>query len=63
VEKVEGLGSGGDQGEGFEAGTIGPLPRVPYTGEGKGSGFDCRDGKDTLDGLGGCRDRQSTGLY
>jgi hypothetical protein len=33
------VGFGGDQGEGFEAGTIGPLPRVPDACEGKGAGF------------------------
>jgi hypothetical protein len=36
---------GGDQGEGLEPGTVGPLPRVPDAGEGKRSGFGEGDGE------------------
>jgi hypothetical protein len=46
---------GGNQGVCLEAGTVGPLPRVPDAGEGKRSEFGEGDGENTLDGLGGLR--------
>ena len=46
------IGFGGDQGEGLEASTVGPLPRVPDAGEGKGAGLGKGDGEDSLDGFG-----------
>jgi hypothetical protein len=46
------VGFGGDQGEGLEAGTVGPLPRIPDAGEGKGAWFGEGDGKDAFDPLG-----------
>jgi hypothetical protein len=42
------VGFGGDQGEGLEAGTVGPLPRIPDAGEGKGAWFGEGDGKDAV---------------
>jgi hypothetical protein len=37
--------------KGPKAGTLGPFPRVPDTGESKWPGFDGGDGEDPLDGL------------
>ena len=50
-QRDELVGFGGDQGEGLEAASVRPLPRVPDVGEGKGSRFNNGDCEDALDGL------------
>jgi hypothetical protein len=45
------VGLSRDDREGLEAGTVGPLPRVPDTCEGEGSGFGECNGENRLIGL------------